>query len=181
MTQLVSIIGYQGSGKTTIGKEVAKRLKTEYVEVSAVVKAANKHVPDLELASTGERTFSEPNWLAKLIDNEIEDVMSIEGRQTVIVGGSREPNLYQWYQDKGYHLYSVWLYAEPFSRYNRLIKQGRVENTTQFLNRELAERRLGLSELARVTQYQAETSDKIYPHQTAAAIVHFLKEKGLET
>lgn len=180
MTQLISLIGYQGSGKTTIGKEVSKRLNTEYIETSVVVKAANAHVPDLQLATTKERNLSEPNWLCKLLDNEIYDVMGIEGRKTVVLGGLREPHIYDWFQDVGYHLYSVWLYAEPFSRYNRLVKQGRVQDVAQFLDRELLERTLGITELARVTQFQAETSDVIYPEQTAEAIITFLKEKGLE-
>jgi shikimate kinase len=53
----VAIVGYMGSGKTTVGRALARALRREFVDLDrAIVKGAGKGIPEI-FAEHGEDTF----------------------------------------------------------------------------------------------------------------------------
>jgi len=53
----VAIVGYMGSGKTTVGRALARALNREFVNLDhAIVKAAGKGIPEI-FAEHGEECF----------------------------------------------------------------------------------------------------------------------------
>jgi shikimate kinase len=53
----VAIVGYMGSGKTTLGRSLARALGLEFVDLDrAIVKRAGKGIPEI-FATCGEQTF----------------------------------------------------------------------------------------------------------------------------
>lgn len=172
--QIVSLVGRQGSGKTTIGVKIARRLQTSAVEVSSIVRVANKELSDLELAKSGERTKQDPDWLGDLVN---ECLLEVEG-DTKVLTGAREPQVHKYLASKGHKLWVVALTADPFTRYNRLVKQGRVSTATEFIEREIGEWKLGLGELMDSAPLIAPTSDTTRPQFIAEAIMEKLKGSG---
>jgi shikimate kinase len=55
----VAIVGYMGSGKTTLGRVLARALRREFVDLDrAIVKEAGKGIPEI-FAEHGEERFRE--------------------------------------------------------------------------------------------------------------------------
>jgi len=53
----VAIVGYMGSGKTTLGRLLARAMSLEFVDLDrAIVKRAGKGIPEI-FAELGEQTF----------------------------------------------------------------------------------------------------------------------------
>lgn len=58
------LIGFMGSGKTTIAKELAARLNRDVIDLDAVIpQLANKSIPEI-FAEDGESVFREFEYLA---------------------------------------------------------------------------------------------------------------------
>src|SRR3712207_8815686 len=57
MDDSVAIVGYMGSGKTTLGQHLARALRLEFVDLDqAIVKSAGKGIPQI-FAQHGEKHF----------------------------------------------------------------------------------------------------------------------------
>jgi shikimate kinase len=75
----VAMVGFMGTGKTSVGQELAKKLGWQFIEVDALIEhLAGKSIPDM-FASDGEITFRE--W-------EIEAIKQVaRGKHQVIACG----------------------------------------------------------------------------------------------
>jgi shikimate kinase len=75
----VALVGFMGTGKTSVGQELAKKLGWQFIEVDALIEhLAGKSIPDM-FASDGEITFRE--W-------EIEAIKQVaRGKHQVIACG----------------------------------------------------------------------------------------------
>ena len=77
----VAIVGYMGSGKTTVGRALAHALDREFVDLDrAVVKRAGRRIPQI-FAKSGEEHFRDLEH--KLLLNSLED----HPRSVVACGG----------------------------------------------------------------------------------------------
>jgi shikimate kinase len=62
----VAIVGYMGSGKTTVGRALARTLRLEFVDLDrAIVKIAGKGIPEI-FAEHGEERFRDMEHRALL-------------------------------------------------------------------------------------------------------------------
>jgi shikimate kinase len=79
MKSNIALVGFMGTGKTSAGQELAKKLGWQFVEVDALIEQmAGKSIPDM-FAKDGEITFRE--W-------EIEAIKQVaRGRKQVIACG----------------------------------------------------------------------------------------------
>lgn len=177
--RLLSLVGCQGSGKTTIGNKLAAKLQTRAIEVSSVVREENPKLQDLELAKSGSRTKSDPNWLGSKVFHALHTVYQEQPGKSLVLTGARENEVIYYLASEGMEIYQLALTADPFTRYNRLTKQGRVKSIEEFLTREVAERQLGLMELIDSAPFNIPTSDKTKPSNIAEAIIDRLKSKGV--
>lgn len=79
MKSNIALVGFMGTGKTSVGQELAKKLGWQFVEVDALIEqTAGKSIPDM-FAKDGEITFRE--W-------EIEVIKQVaRGKKQVIACG----------------------------------------------------------------------------------------------
>lgn len=79
MKSNIALVGFMGTGKTSVGQELAKKLGWQFVEVDALIEQmAGKSIPDM-FAKDGEITFRE--W-------EIEVIKQVaRGKKRVIACG----------------------------------------------------------------------------------------------
>jgi shikimate kinase len=77
----VAIVGYMGSGKTTVGRALARALRLEFVDLDrAIVKEAGKGIPEI-FAEHGEERFRDLEHRALL------DVLEDRTPSVVACGG----------------------------------------------------------------------------------------------
>lgn len=172
--RVLSVIGRQGSGKTTLGHSFATRLGAARIEVSSLVQEANKELKDLDLAKTAERTKEDPHWLCELILSSIAATKA----PAIVLTGVRESNIHPFLKEHRCKVVTVALVADPDVRLDRLLEQKRVASVEQFLKREVAEMQLGLSETFSDTDYAIRTTQTTDPAAEARTALD--KMKGLK-
>jgi shikimate kinase len=77
----VAIVGYMGSGKTTVGRALARALRLEFVDLDrAIVKEAGKGIPEI-FAEHGEERFRdlEHRALLDVIEDRTPSVVACGG------------------------------------------------------------------------------------------------------
>ena len=77
----VYLIGYMGSGKTTVCKQLARALRFDFFDLDEVIeKAENRSIPEI-FAREGESSFRglERKYLRQLIDTKANMVLSTGG------------------------------------------------------------------------------------------------------
>ena len=77
----VAIVGYMGSGKTTLGRLLARALGREFVDLDrAIVKSAGRGIPEI-FAERGEKHFSdlEHEALADALEGRSPSVIACGG------------------------------------------------------------------------------------------------------
>src|SRR5919107_3075918 len=88
----VAIVGYMGSGKTTLGRLLARALSLEFVDLDrAIVKSAGKGIPQI-FAEHGEKHFRdlEHEALLQALDGRTPSVVACGGG-TVVRPHHRNP------------------------------------------------------------------------------------------
>lgn len=172
--KIVSIVGRQGSGKSTIGKYLAKSLRTIHVETSDVVRSLNKNLTRAELPSTGKKTKKDPEWLGKAIAEQV-----LSGDDTAVLTGAREHQVHKYLVKQGAVVKVIELVSDPVLRYQRLLLLGKVKNATEFLTHEIAETRLGVQDVMDRAPFRAETTEDTEPKVLAQAIKALLIKEGV--
>ena len=85
MENSVAIVGYMGSGKTTLGRLLARALSLEFVDLDRViVRSAGKGIPQI-FAEHGENHFRdlEHNALLQTLDGGTQSVVACGGGTVV--------------------------------------------------------------------------------------------------
>jgi len=110
------LIGFMGTGKTTIGKRVARSLGYRFVDTDRLIaKRAGKTIPQI-FEEDGEEAF-------RRIETEVLRSCADESRQVISTGGGAvtRPENREILKSAGY---VVWLKADPDSIYER-VKRSR--------------------------------------------------------
>ncbi len=81
MDESVAILGYMGSGKTTVGRSLARKLDREFVDLDrTIVKEAGRTIPEIFEHSGGERFRDlEHRALLDALDGARERVIACGG------------------------------------------------------------------------------------------------------
>lgn len=176
---LVSFVGYQGSGKSLLGRKLARVLCTDHIETSDLVKATHgEGLSRSQLSSTAVFTEEDPAWLGKEVGADMSRIMDEQNRNVVVISGVREPEVHKYLQREGVGIWPIEVHADPTIRYKRLIELGKVKTTEEFLDQDIRERQLGLPKILSRCKFLAPTSDDSNPDNLVKAIKLLLESKG---
>lgn len=173
----LSLVGKQGSGKSTLGSKLARNLGTERIEISDVVKELVANKKREQLAESGVRTRKEPDWLAMPVYEKMFPVFNA-GKQTVVLTGVRELAIHKYLQRKGLYVLPIDITARPMVRYLRVLELEKVLNPIEFLDQELREKRLGIDEVCDAAKYEIETSPETDPDKIVRSLISVLTKEG---
>ena len=162
------MVGYMGSGKTTVGRALAADLGWELVDLdAAIVERAGTSIPEI-FAASGEPHFREleRRELAHAIGGSRERVVSCGGG--VVIDGRNRGLLQQ--------VPTVFLCEDTDVLYRRTRGPGRPLNGTSFedFSRRYAER---LPYYRRVASLQVEPDGRP-PRRVADEIIEWLKTEA---
>ena len=109
---LIFLVGFMGSGKSTVGKKLAARLKYGFVDTDKSIECvAGKSIPEI-FDSDGEPYFRQ---------KETEILRSLEGRKNLVVatggGAPCHADNMQWMNEQGITIY---LEMHPGSIFHRI-------------------------------------------------------------
>ena len=115
--RFLALIGLRGAGKSTVGPMLARRLKTEFVELDKLVeKAAGMSLGEI-FATHGESYYRE------LERESILRLFSASGGCVLVPGGSVVTDAEMWELIKR-RCFTVWLHATPEEFMKRMRRQG---------------------------------------------------------
>ncbi len=161
--EIVFLIGYRGSGKTTVGKLVADKLKMKlYDSDKRVEAAAGKTIADI-FAQKGEATFRqmEAKIIAKIIvnhQNSAKNKKTKSGGCIVSLGGGA-PMHEASRQLFGGHGKCVWLRGKPETLWKRISADESTKDTRPDLTAEG-----GLGEVESMLALRSSTYDECADH-----------------
>jgi XRE family aerobic/anaerobic benzoate catabolism transcriptional regulator len=115
--RVVALLGLRGAGKTTIGKQLARRLHVRFVELDRQIeKAADMSLAEL-FSLYGEEYY-------RRLERETLAQVLAERRPMVLATGGgivESPDTYALLKKSAV---TVWLRAEPEDHWNRVVSQG---------------------------------------------------------
>lgn len=115
--RVVALLGLRGAGKTTIGKQLARRLRVRFVELDRrIEKAADMSLAEL-FSMYGEDYY-------RRLERETLAAVLAEKRPMVLATGGgivASPETYALLKKSAV---TVWLRAEPEDHWNRVVSQG---------------------------------------------------------
>lgn len=117
LPRMVALLGLRGAGKTTVGRQLARRLHVRFVELDRRV----EQLADMSLAELfslyGEEQYRrlERDALARLIQ---------ENRPVVLATGGGIVAVPDTFALLKKHAVTVWLRASPEDHWNRVVRQG---------------------------------------------------------
>lgn len=167
---VISLVGYQGSGKTTLGQILAKQLGIPRVETSDVVKDLSGLQDKAELTTTAAMTKHDPDWLGRAVYNRLLAVVSGMAPNAVVLTGTREFEVHLFLAEKGVKLYTFEITSMPYWRYERLRTLSKVASAKEFIEQDLRERAMGLNETCDKAPFVIDTS----PHSEPEEIVNHM-------
>ena len=115
--RVVALLGLRGAGKTTIGKQLARRLRVPFVELDRrIEKAANMSLAEL-FSLYGE------DYYRRLERETLATVLAEKRPMVLATGGGivASPETYGLLKKSAV---TVWLRAEPEDHWNRVVSQG---------------------------------------------------------
>ncbi len=116
-TEIVALLGLRGAGKTTIGRQLARRLHVRFVELDRrIEKAADMSLSEL-FSLYGEDHYRrlERDTLAQVLAEKRSMVLATGG------GIVASPETFALLKK---HALTVWLRATPEDHWNRVVRQG---------------------------------------------------------
>lgn len=151
---IVSLLGLRGAGKTTVGRALARRLRTELIELDARIEEA----AGLSLAEIWELHGEE--YYRRLEREALSKITERTPRAVLATGGGIVAEPATWAQLRRSTL-TIWLRARPELHWDRVVAQG---DHRPMANDPLAMERLRSLLAEREAQYQAahytvDTSD----------------------
>jgi XRE family aerobic/anaerobic benzoate catabolism transcriptional regulator len=115
--RFIALIGLRGAGKSTVGPPLARRLKTEFVEVdSRIEQAAGMSLGEIFMMH-GE------DYYRRLEREELARLFSQSAGCVLAPGGSIVTDPGSWDMIK-HRCYTIWLHATPDEFMRRLRRQG---------------------------------------------------------
>jgi XRE family aerobic/anaerobic benzoate catabolism transcriptional regulator len=115
--QFIALVGLRGAGKSTVGALLAKRLKTEFIELDTLIeKAAGISLGEI-FAMHGE------DYYRRLEGEVLTDLLASARGGVVATGGSVVTDPENWGLVKR-RCFTVWLRALPQEHMTRVQKQG---------------------------------------------------------
>ncbi|MET3732029.1 shikimate kinase [Moheibacter stercoris] len=112
----ISLVGYMGSGKSTIGELLAKTLGIYFIDLDKQIEhKTNQSISDT-LKALGEIRFR------KLEKATLEEVLSLEDSYVLSLGGGT-PVYYDNMNQINLHTHSVYLRMTPMELRNRLVHE----------------------------------------------------------
>lgn len=156
---VLSLVGEQGAGKSTIGQKLARYLDTTHIEISGVVKAlTNNHKADkAELVKTREKTAEDPTWLGEAVYERCLEAYDT-GKRSVVITGVREVEVYDYLKRRGVLVIGIDVVADPDIRCQRLMELGKISDEQAFIEQDIKEVRMGLHEVMGRSEFQISTS-----------------------
>lgn len=118
----VALIGLRGAGKSTVGPMLAKRLKTEFIELDHWVEEA----AGLSLAQIF--TTHGESYYRQLERNALTKIFATSTGCIFAVGGSIVEDTPTWNQIRQ-RCFTVWLHATPQEFMKRMVKAGETRLT----------------------------------------------------
>ena len=115
--RVVALLGLRGAGKTTIGKQLARRLRVRFVELDRQIeKAADMSLAEL-FSLYGE------DYYRRLERETLTEVLAEKRSMVLATGGGivESPDTYSLLKKSAV---TVWLRAEPEDHWNRVVRQG---------------------------------------------------------
>ena len=116
-SRLIALIGLRGAGKSTIGPVLARRLKTEFVELDKWVEEAAGMSLSEVFATHGEAYYR------RLERESIRRVFARSGGCVLAAGGSVVSDSESWELIRR-RCFTVWLHATPEEFMKRMRRQG---------------------------------------------------------
>ena len=161
MAPVLMLVGFMGSGKTDVGRRVARRLDWDFVDLDAAVeRRAGRSIPDI-FAQEGEATFRrlEVEVLQALLSGEGE-----RGRVIALGGGTPTTPQAQHLlgEPSGRSRLVIYLEVDPRGAWQRVAGSARplARSRSDFLD--LARRRLPL--------YEAVADERVSADRPARAV-----------
>jgi XRE family transcriptional regulator, aerobic/anaerobic benzoate catabolism transcriptional regulator len=115
--RVVALLGLRGAGKTTIGKQLARRLHARFVELDRrIEKAAEISIAEL-FSLYGEDRY-------RRLERETLTEVLAEDRPTVLATGGGIVTSPDTYALLAKSAITVWLRAAPEDHWNRVVSQG---------------------------------------------------------
>ena len=115
--RIIALLGLRGAGKTTIGKQLARRLHVRFVELDRQIeKAADMSLAEL-FSLYGEEHY-------RRLEREALARVLAENRSIVLATGGGIVASPETYALLKKHATTVWLRAAPEDHWNRVVRQG---------------------------------------------------------
>lgn len=161
---MIVLIGYMGSGKSTVGKVLAKQLQKDFIDFDKYIEAKeNQKIPEI-FKQKGEVYFrkKEAQYLGELLEDNSKAVVSLGGgtpcfgnnMQTII---ETSPNVY-------YLKLSVDTLIDrlkPEKSYRPLIKDIADKDLSEFIRKHLFERNFYYLQAHHIINVTQQTPEEI--------------------
>ncbi|HLV62903.1 shikimate kinase [Galbibacter sp.] len=161
---MIVLIGYMGSGKSTVGKVLAKQLQKDFIDFDKYIEAKeNQNIPEI-FKQKGEVYFrkKEAQYLGELLEDNSKAVVSLGGgtpcfgnnMQTII---ETSPNVY-------YLKLSVDTLIDrlkPEKSYRPLIKDIADKDLSEFIRKHLFERNFYYLQAHHIINVTQQTPEEI--------------------
>lgn len=176
---VISLVGRQGSGKSTVGSMIAKELNLSHIETSDTVKKHVNNAKRSELPKTGRFTKDNNIWLAKPVAIELVKALKDKAKNSIILTGVREVEVHQYLERIGANIHAIEMQAYPEVRFDRLVSGKKVSSASEFLEHEIAESALGVQKVIDGASFVARTRADKRPLSIVLGIIKRLREKEI--